>query len=70
MPKKFYEIDSKGLYYKKYYGFIIYKFCNKLQRLSKLVCLSKPVKVIDDRKDTSLLQNMSMIHKLRIHDVL
>jgi hypothetical protein len=33
---------------------------------SKLICLSKPVKVIDKIKDTSLLQNLSISHKLQI----
>ncbi len=37
-----------------YYGFVIYGF------RSKLVCLSKPVKATDNRKDTILLQNLSV----------
>ncbi len=35
---------TKGLYYKKYYGFVMYGLRSKLVYLLKLVCLSKPVK--------------------------
>ncbi len=36
----------------------------------KLVCLYKPVKATDKRKDTSLLQKLFIFHELRIHNVL
>ncbi len=38
----------------------MYGLCNKL------VCLSKPVKVIGNRKDASLLCNLPMVRKLRL----
>jgi hypothetical protein len=41
-----------------HYGFVIYWF------RSKLVCLSKPVKVTDNRKGTSLLRNLSIFRIL------
>ncbi len=37
---------------------------------SKLVCLSKAVKMTDNRKDTSLLQNLSIFHKLWLRNFL
>jgi hypothetical protein len=35
---------------------------------SKLVCLSKPVKVTNNKKDTSLLQNMCILCNLRVRN--
>jgi hypothetical protein len=37
---------------------------------SKLVCLSKPMKSTDFREDASLLQELSIVCKLRIRNVL
>jgi hypothetical protein len=37
-----------------------------LRIISKLVCLSKQVKVTDNLKGTNLFQNMSILCKLRI----
>jgi hypothetical protein len=34
---------------------------------SKLVCLSKPVNVVKNKKDTSLLRNLSIVRTLRTH---
>ncbi len=64
MKKKFYKIDNWGQNYKKSYRFVIYSLS------SKLICLSKPVKVTDKIKDTSLLQNLSISHKLQIRNAL
>jgi hypothetical protein len=36
----------------------------------KLECLSEPVKVTDNNKHTTLLQNMSIFHTLQIYLVL
>jgi hypothetical protein len=35
-----------------------------------LVCLSKPVKVTDDRKDIRVLRNLPIFSKLQIRNVL
>jgi hypothetical protein len=48
----------------------MYRFGSELLCLSKLMCLSKQVEVTDSRKDTSLLQNLSIFRKLRICNVL
>jgi hypothetical protein len=37
---------------------------------SKLVCLSKPVKVTDNTKDISILRNLPIFSKLQIRNVL
>jgi hypothetical protein len=52
----------------KHYEFKMNRFCNKLVCLLKQICLSKTVKVT--KKDTSLLRNLSISHKLRIYNVL
>jgi hypothetical protein len=44
----------------------MYGHRNKLVCLFRVVCLSKPVKRTDNRKDTSLLRYMSIFHRLRI----
>jgi len=49
----------------KHYRFVIYEFRNKLLCSSKLVWL-----VTGSRKDTSLQWNLSISHKLQIHNVL
>jgi hypothetical protein len=38
--------------------------------LSKLECLSKPVKMTDNDKDTSLLSNLPIFRTLRICNIL
>jgi hypothetical protein len=45
------------------YEFIMYRLRSKIACLFKLVCFSKP-------KDASLLQNLSISHKLRIRNIL
>ncbi len=48
----------------------MYGLCSKLVSLIKLVCLSTPVKVTYNRKDTSLVWNMYIFGKLRIRNAL
>ncbi len=43
---------------------------SKLLSMFKLVCLSKPVNVTDNRKDTSLRRNVSISRNLWIRNVL
>ncbi len=59
------NIAQSGACTIKNYRFVIYGYRSKLVHFFKAVCLSKLVKVTDNRKDTSLLQNMSILHKLR-----
>jgi len=48
----------------KHQGLKIYGICNKLVSLSKIVCF-----VTGNRKDTSLLWNLYICHKLQIRNV-
>ncbi len=48
----------------KHYGFIMYSFHSKLE------CLSKPVNVTDNIKNSSLLHNLSIFCSLQFHNAL
>jgi len=49
---------------KKHYRFLMYELCNKL------VCLSKPVKVIVNREDTGLLRNQGIMFENFLYVIL
>ncbi len=64
LRKKFYNIGHRGLYFKT----IQIRNC---KFHNKLVCFSKPgYFVTTNIKDTSLLRNLSICHKLRIRNLL
>ncbi len=60
----FYTLDLPNQGPIIHYVFVIYGI------RSELVCFSKPVKVTNNRKDTSLLWNLSIFCKLQVRNVL